>query len=53
MYFFFREVLACPYVLNMPEKSDWKDCMLSKEEEIELCQKFREKFKPFDFTLDD
>lgn len=49
---FGREVLACPYVLNMPEKSDWKECTLSKEEEIELCQKFRQQFKPFDFTLE-
>lgn len=49
---FGREVLACPYVLNMPEKSDWRECTLSKEKEAELCQKFREQFKPFDFTLE-
>jgi hypothetical protein len=47
----FREVLASEELLNMPDRTDWRDCNITKEEEIELTEKFRSAFEPFDFTL--
>ena len=47
---FGREVLASPPLLNLPEKIDWRDCPLSREEEIHLANEFRKVFLPFDFT---
>lgn len=35
---------------NGEEKINWRDCLLSKENEIELVKKFRQDFEPFDFT---
>ena len=48
-----REVLASPLILNVPNKVNWKNCTLSKEEETEMTLKFRDNFQPFDFTLED
>lgn len=48
---FGRELLASEAILNCPEKVDWKQCKMSKEEEIECVKNLREGFKPFDFTL--
>ncbi|KAM8911586.1 CWF19-like protein 1 isoform 2-T2 [Lycaon pictus] len=50
---FGREVLASEAILNIPDKSDWRQCQLSKEEEEMLARRFRKDFEPFDFTLDD
>ncbi|XP_058527205.1 CWF19-like protein 1 isoform X2 [Ochotona princeps] len=50
---FGREVLASEAILNIPEKSDWRQCQISKEEEETLARRFRKDFEPFDFTLDD
>ncbi|XP_013361667.1 PREDICTED: CWF19-like protein 1 isoform X4 [Chinchilla lanigera] len=50
---FGREVLASEAILNIPQKSDWRQCQLSKEEEETLAYRFRKDFEPFDFTLDD
>ena len=49
---FGREVLASPEILNIPDRVDWRPCTVSKEEETEMTQQFRELFKPFDFTLE-
>ena len=46
-------MLASPLILNTPNRINWKSCALSKEEEIKLTEKFRNNFKPFDFTIDD
>lgn len=46
-----REIFCAENVLNCEPKIDWKDCSLSRDEEIELVKKFRENYKPFDFTL--
>ncbi|XP_023598995.1 CWF19-like protein 1 isoform X5 [Myotis lucifugus] len=50
---FGREVLASEAILNIPDKSDWRQCQISKEEEETLARRFRKDFEPFDFTLDD
>ncbi|XP_075551882.1 CWF19-like protein 1 [Dermacentor variabilis] len=48
---FGREVLACEEVLNLPDKADWKDCKMSRDEEVSMVAEFRRQFEPFDFTL--
>ncbi|ELW49348.1 CWF19-like protein 1 [Tupaia chinensis] len=50
---FGREVLASEAILNIPDKSDWRQCHISKEEEETLARRFRKDFEPFDFTGDD
>ncbi|ERE80425.1 CWF19-like protein 1 isoform X1 [Cricetulus griseus] len=50
---FGREVLASEAILNIPDKADWRQCQISKEEEETLARRFRKDFEPFDFTLDD
>nr|CAH7744738.1 unnamed protein product [Callosobruchus chinensis] len=49
---FAREVLACGPVLNMPDRSDWRECVLKKEEEEEIVQRLRTEFEPYDFTVE-
>jgi hypothetical protein len=48
---FGREVLASEELLNMPDRTDWQECSITKEEEIEITKKFRSAFEPFDFTM--
>ncbi|CAI0387273.1 unnamed protein product [Linum tenue] len=43
---FGREVLAG--LLNMPDRADWRNCSLSKEEETSAVEKFKEGFKELD-----
>ncbi|CAB3396929.1 unnamed protein product [Caenorhabditis bovis] len=50
---FGREVLASTPILDCEEKVDWKNCVLSKDKEIELVERFKKLFKPFDFTAED
>ncbi|XP_027019704.2 CWF19-like protein 1 [Tachysurus fulvidraco] len=50
---FGREVLASEAILNMPTRSDWKECKCSREEEEALTKQFRTEFQPHDFTMDD
>ncbi|XP_036754743.2 CWF19-like protein 1 isoform X3 [Manis pentadactyla] len=50
---FGREVLASEAILNIPDKSDWRQCQISKEEEETLAHRFQKDFEPFDFSLDD
>ncbi|CAG9865148.1 unnamed protein product [Phyllotreta striolata] len=47
---FAREVLASGPVLNMKEREDWKSCLLNKESEMELVERIRTDYEPFDFT---
>lgn len=47
---FAREVLATGPVLNQPDRIDWKDCILKKDEEERLVQKIRSDFEPYDFN---
>ncbi|XP_044265038.1 CWF19-like protein 1 homolog isoform X2 [Tribolium madens] len=49
---FAREVLVTGPILNCPLKSDWRTCILQKEEEEILVQRLRTDFEPFDFTND-
>jgi hypothetical protein len=44
--------VAEPPILNMPERVDWKNCKLTKEQETEHAQDFKEKFSAFDFSMD-
>lgn len=48
---FGREVFCSDTLLKCEQKIDWKECALSKEEEVTMVKRFRDKFKPFDFTL--
>ncbi|XP_001513071.2 CWF19-like protein 1 [Ornithorhynchus anatinus] len=50
---FGREVLASEAILNIPDKSDWRQCRLGREEEVAQSRLFRGDFQPFDFALDD
>ncbi|XP_070925403.1 CWF19-like protein 1 isoform X7 [Macaca nemestrina] len=50
---FGREVLASEAILNIPGKSDWRQCQISKEDEETLARRFQKDFEPYDFTLDD
>uniref|UniRef100_A0A2K6CQ38 CWF19-like protein 1 n=1 Tax=Macaca nemestrina TaxID=9545 RepID=A0A2K6CQ38_MACNE len=50
---FGREVLASEAILNIPGKSDWRQCQISKEDEETLARCFQKDFEPYDFTLDD
>ncbi|XP_052873010.1 CWF19-like protein 1 homolog [Anopheles cruzii] len=48
---FGREVICADNLLNCEEKVDWRQCNLPKEEEDVMVKKFRESFKPYDFTV--
>lgn len=48
---FGREVFCSDTLLKCEQKIDWRECAISKEEEIMLVKRFRDKFKPFDFTV--
>ncbi|XP_059619682.1 CWF19-like protein 1 homolog [Phlebotomus argentipes] len=48
---FGREVLCSENLLNCDDKIDWKECQLDVESEKEIVQRFKEEFKPFDFTV--
>ena len=45
---FGREVLASEELLNMPRRVSWKECKISKEQEIHDVGKFRKEFEEFD-----
>eukprot|EP00250_Pteridium_aquilinum_P012486 c20756_g3_i1 orf=573-2408(-) len=47
---FGREV--CARVLGVPERSDWRACKLSKDEERAMAEKFKEDFKAFEQELE-
>ncbi|KAK4885122.1 hypothetical protein RN001_001393 [Aquatica leii] len=48
---FGRQVVASGAILNLPEKIDWKDCELKRENEERIVQSLRKAFEPFDFTM--
>lgn len=48
---FGREVFCSSELFDCDEKSDWRQCSLTKEVEMDYVKKFREEFKPFDFTM--
>lgn len=48
---FGRDIFCAENLLNCEDKVDWRQCSLDKEQEIEVVKRFREEFKPFDFTL--
>ncbi|XP_018327175.1 CWF19-like protein 1 [Agrilus planipennis] len=47
---FGRQVLASKQVLNMPNKSDWKECTISEDDEKVLVAKLRKQFESYDFS---
>ena len=50
-YFIFTYVQVAAHILGQPEKAFWKNCVLAEKDEIELAEKFRDAFEPFDFAL--
>ncbi|XP_015925567.1 CWF19-like protein 1 [Parasteatoda tepidariorum] len=48
---FGRMVLASKPILDLPDRIDWKSCALTEEEERNLAEQFRKKFKAYDFSL--
>lgn len=48
---FGREVLCSGPILNLPDRVEWKECCLKKEEETSLVERIRTDFEPFDFTI--
>lgn len=35
-------------LLKMPDRADWRNCKLSKDEEVKLVEAFKSQFKSFD-----
>ncbi|XP_031765667.1 CWF19-like protein 1 [Galleria mellonella] len=50
---FGRDVLSSPPILNCEDKADWRQCQISREEEVSYVANFREQFRAFDFTADE
>ncbi|XP_077449775.1 CWF19-like protein 1 [Stigmatopora argus] len=50
---FGREVLASEALLNVPTRTDWKECKQSRADEEKACARLRKAFQPFDFAWDD
>ncbi|CAG4946990.1 unnamed protein product [Colias eurytheme] len=50
---FGRDVLSSPPILNCEDKADWRQCLLSRDEEDAHVAAFRKQFRPYDFTADD
>ncbi|QSL66541.1 hypothetical protein MERGE_000921 [Pneumocystis wakefieldiae] len=46
---FARHVIS--KVLNLEERSDWKNCVQTNEQELEDSNQFKKYFKDFDFTI--
>lgn len=49
---FGRDVLALGPILNKPDRIEWKDCILKKEDEEALVKRLRTDFEPFDINCD-
>lgn len=47
---FGRHAAAC--VLGMPRRSNWKFCVVPKDEEEALTQSFKRAWRPYDFTVE-
>lgn len=47
---FGRHVVAT--LLGCPRRTNWKYCVVDKEEETILTQQFKNRWKPFDFTIE-
>ena len=45
-----REVLCSPLLLATPDRVDWPQCSVSKDEETKMATQMRTNFQPFDFT---
>lgn len=48
---FGRDVMACELLLNCPDRIDWKECVMTPEEEKQMSVEFRTNFKKFDPSL--
>ncbi|XP_039448083.1 CWF19-like protein 1 homolog [Culex pipiens pallens] len=48
---FGREIICADNLLNCEEKIDWRQCNLDRDEEDTMAKRFRESYKPYDFTL--
>jgi hypothetical protein len=45
----FRDILA--QALEMSNRADWRQCVLSESEETQATNAFKQAFKSLDFTL--
>ncbi|XP_063540410.1 CWF19-like protein 1 [Cydia strobilella] len=50
---FGRDVLSSAEILDCEDKADWRQCLLSRDQEDAFVADFRTKFRPYDFTADD
>lgn len=50
---FGREVICSQDLLNCESRIDWRACQLSRDDEAASTQNFRQRFQPYDFTLED
>ncbi|KAI6223689.1 CWF19-like protein 1-like protein [Aphelenchoides fujianensis] len=46
------QVISGEQILNCPDKSNWRSCVLSKEDETKVATSLKQRFKPFDFNAD-
>ncbi|KAK2146142.1 hypothetical protein LSH36_629g01064 [Paralvinella palmiformis] len=48
---FGREAVADQMLLNLPQRVDWRNCKLSKDEETQHAKTFRTGFQKYDFNV--
>ena len=47
----YREAMADPRLLNLPDRADWRACKQDKASETAAANQFKATFKEFDFNL--
>ncbi|XP_077969693.1 CWF19-like protein 1 isoform X1 [Styela clava] len=50
---FGREAICGALVLNVPDRVNWRDCVLVKDDEVTFTKKFRDVFTPHDFAREE
>jgi hypothetical protein len=40
-------------IINRPERSNWKNCVVNEQEENRLAERFRSAYESYDFALQD
>lgn len=45
-----RMVLADPLIMNFPDRIDWKRCSKDRDDYINLVERIRKDYQPYDFT---
>jgi hypothetical protein len=47
-----RDVIASETLLDLAERIDWKQCVVSEDQEQQMTKEFRAKFQSFDPASD-